>query len=285
MRYGVGKSAILGDQYRLRRGIVLGLRQKIGGYPGRIVAGVGHDQDLRRAGDQVDADLSEDAALGGGDVGVARPGDLVDRLDRLGAVGERRHGLGATDAPDLVGAGDAGGQHDQRIDHAIGRRHDHDDAPNACHLGRHNIHQHRRRIGRGAARHVDTRGIDGPIARPQPCAGAVREVDVFRQQRAMKSFDALGGEYQGFALRRRYLGGRFGAFGLTDPQARRVTLEPVELLRVIDQRRIASCAHIGHDLGHHTVDILVGVPVAPEEGGEVFLETRRRGIEPKRRHD
>ena len=115
-RHGVGEGRIVGDQHRLRGGIVLGLRQEVGGDPGRIVLRVGHDQDLRRTGDKVDADLAEDAALGGGDIGVARAGDLVDRLDRLRAVGERRHGLRAADAPDLVGAGDLGRQHDQRIE-------------------------------------------------------------------------------------------------------------------------------------------------------------------------
>ncbi len=119
------------------------------------LCGVGHDQDLRRAGDQVDADLAEDAALGGGDIGVARPGDLVDRLDRLRAVGQRGHGLRAADAPHLVGAGDLGRQHDQRVENAARRRHDHDDAADARHLGRHDVHQHRGRIGRRAARHVD----------------------------------------------------------------------------------------------------------------------------------
>ena len=77
--HAVGEGGIVGDQDRLRGGVVLGLRQKVGGDPGGIVVAVGDDQDLRRAGDQVDADLAEHAALGGGDIGVARAGDLVDR--------------------------------------------------------------------------------------------------------------------------------------------------------------------------------------------------------------
>ena len=79
----LGERRIVGDQHRLRGGIVLGLRQQVGGDPGRIVVPVGDHQDLRRAGDQVDADLAEHAALGGGDIGIARAGDLVDRLDRV----------------------------------------------------------------------------------------------------------------------------------------------------------------------------------------------------------
>ncbi len=76
----VGEGRIVGDQHRLRGRIVLGLRQEIGRDPVRIVVPVGDHQDFRRAGDQVDADLAEHAALGGRDIGVARPGDLVDRL-------------------------------------------------------------------------------------------------------------------------------------------------------------------------------------------------------------
>ena len=63
---------------------------------------------LRRPGDHVDADLAEHLPLGGGDVGVARPDDLVDRGDALGAVGKRRDRLGAADAIDLVDAGELG---------------------------------------------------------------------------------------------------------------------------------------------------------------------------------
>src|SRR5262245_64836236 len=43
--------------------------------------------------DHVDADLAEHEPLGGRHIGVARPDDLGDRRDRLGAVGERGHRL------------------------------------------------------------------------------------------------------------------------------------------------------------------------------------------------
>ena len=62
--------------------------------------GVGEDHPLRRAGREVDADLAADLDLGGGDPGIARPDDPVDRrearvgqpererADRLGAAGD-----------------------------------------------------------------------------------------------------------------------------------------------------------------------------------------------------
>ena len=124
---------------------------------------VGEDQHLGRAGDHVDADRAEHQPLGGRDIGVAGPDDLGDRLDRLGAVGERRHRLRAADAVDLVDAGELGRRQHQRVELAVRRRHHHDDARHARDLGRHRVHQHRGRIGGGAARHVEADRLDrGP---------------------------------------------------------------------------------------------------------------------------
>ena len=89
VRDGIGERCVGGDEDRLRPAAVLGLRQEIGRDPGGIGGLVGDDQHFGRAGDHVDADGAEDLALGGGDIGVARPDDLVDRRDGLGAVGER----------------------------------------------------------------------------------------------------------------------------------------------------------------------------------------------------
>ena len=66
--------------------------------------GVGDDQDLGRPGDHVDADAAEDTPLGRRDIGVARADDLVDRRDRRGAVGQRRHRLRPADPVDFVDA-------------------------------------------------------------------------------------------------------------------------------------------------------------------------------------
>ena len=59
----VGKRGVVGDQDRLRAGVMLGLRQQIGGDPVGIAGCVGEDQHLGRAGDHVDADLAEDERL------------------------------------------------------------------------------------------------------------------------------------------------------------------------------------------------------------------------------
>ena len=63
---------------------------------------VGNHQDLSRAGEQVDADLAEQLALGLGDVGVTRAGEQVDLADGLGPYRHRGHRLGAAEQEDLV---------------------------------------------------------------------------------------------------------------------------------------------------------------------------------------
>ena len=141
---------------------MLGLGEEVGGDPVGVVVAVGDDQDLGRAGDQVDADRAEDQPLGRGDVGIARSHDLGDRRDGGGAVGQRGDRLGAADPVDLVDAGQPGGDEDQRVDAAVRRRRDHDDALDAGDLGRHGVHQDGARIGRGAAGHVEADRIRSP---------------------------------------------------------------------------------------------------------------------------
>ena len=82
--HGIGEIRVVGDQDRLRRLVVLGLGQQVGGNPGRIIVAIGQHQDFRRPGDQVDADPTEDPPLGGRHIGVAWADDLVDRA--MGAV-------------------------------------------------------------------------------------------------------------------------------------------------------------------------------------------------------
>ena len=58
---------------------MLGLGQQVDRDDERVGVLVGDDEDLGGPGEQVDADLAEQLALGLGDVGVARAGDQVDR--------------------------------------------------------------------------------------------------------------------------------------------------------------------------------------------------------------
>ena len=78
---GAAELGVVGHQDRLGGGVVLGLRQQVGGDPFRVVVLVGDDQHLGGAGDAVDADGAEHLPLGGGDIGVAGADDLGDGRD------------------------------------------------------------------------------------------------------------------------------------------------------------------------------------------------------------
>ena len=192
----VGERGVVGDQDRLRAGVVLGLRQQIGGDPVGIAGLVGEDQHFGRAGDHVDADRAEHQALGRRHIGVAGTDDLGDRRDRLGAVGERRHRLRAADAIDLVDAGELGRRQHQRRELAVRRRHHHDEARHAGDLGRHGVHQHRRRIGRGAARHVEPDRLDRGPARAELDAERIGEALVGGLLAAVIGLDAVARELE-----------------------------------------------------------------------------------------
>ena len=104
----IGEIAIVGDEDRLRGGIVLGLGQKIGGNPRGIAGLVGDNQHFARPRDHIDADRAEHLPLGCGDIGVARSHDLHHRRDAPRAIGQSRDRLRAADAINLVDAGKIG---------------------------------------------------------------------------------------------------------------------------------------------------------------------------------
>ena len=100
----------------------------------------------------------------------------------------------------------------------------------------------------------------------------------------MKGFDAPRGKLKGLALRGGDLGRRGKALAIAETQAADIGVDAVELARVLEQRRIAACTHVGHDVGHNAVDVLVAVAIAVEERCERLLETGRRGVQSSRRH-
>ena len=209
---GIGKGGGVGHEDRLRGAVVFGLREQIGGDPVGIVFAIGDDQDLRGAGDHVDADGAEDHALGGGDVGVARPHDLVHRRDRRGAVGERGDRLRAADPIDLVDAGDARGGEHQRVHLAFGRRRHHDDALDAGDAGRNGVHQNRTRIGGGAARHVKPDRLDGGPTQAQLDALGIGVAIVGGHLAGVERLDAIAREQQRVAFLRPARSSRRGRF-------------------------------------------------------------------------
>ncbi len=135
---------------------------------------VGDHDDLARAGDAVDVDGAENVLLGQGDEEVARPDDLVDRLqpDRAQAVGQGRDPLGAADPIDLGHAQRVAGGQDVGVEAAErGGRDHHGDLGHARRLRGHDRHQQARRIRRRPARDADAHPPHRPVQQAQLDAG------------------------------------------------------------------------------------------------------------------
>ena len=278
----VGERRVVGDQDRLRRGVVLGLRQQVGGDPVGIAALVGEDQHLGRAGDHVDADRAEHQALGRRHIGVAGADDLGDRRDRRRAVGERRDRLRAADAIDLVDAGELRRRQHQRVELAVRRRHHHDDARHARDLGRHGVHQHRRRIGRGAARHVEPDRLDRGPAVAELDAERIGEAVVLRHLAAVIGLDAVARELERVERAAVAGRGRGVELGCGDAQADLVEIDAVEFPGELDQRAVAVAAHVGDDGAHRLLDVRGRLALGGEKRGKARGKVRGAAVEADR---
>ena len=128
---GTGEARVIGDQNRLRRGVVFGLREEIGGDPFGIGAIACNNQDLGRPSDHVDANGAENPPLGRGHISIARTDDLGDWGDGLSPISQRRDRLRAPDPINLIDAGELGRRQNKRIDPTLRRRDGHDNAGDA----------------------------------------------------------------------------------------------------------------------------------------------------------
>ena len=142
-RYALEQGSVGREQDGLRDLVVLGLGKEVHRNPVGMGARVRDHQDLGRPRDHVDADVPEDAALGGGDVRVAGAHDLVHGGHGCGSVGERAHRLRTAHAKDAVDSRDRGGGEHRGVQHAPGRRGHHHQLRDARDLGRHRAHQYR----------------------------------------------------------------------------------------------------------------------------------------------
>ena len=103
------------DEHRRRILIVLRLAQQIRRHEARIRLPIREHQHLRRTGDHIDPDLSEDLLLRLSDEGIARTHDLIDAWNRRRAIRERRHRLCATDLEDPTHTCDMRRRQDVRV--------------------------------------------------------------------------------------------------------------------------------------------------------------------------
>ena len=203
-----------------------------------------------------------------------------------GAVGQRRDRLGAADAIDLRHAGaPRRGQH-QRVQRAVRGGHAHGDARHAGDAGRDGVHQHRGRIGRLAARHVETDRIERRPAHAQRQAGLVRRhAD---RQAAARDGTPRCASRPGRALPSASGGMTATAASISavgDAQPIRRSGQPVEACGVVEQRRITAGADVGDDGRDGLVRRAPWSRAPAEQGGEGGLEAGsavRAGLMPGR---
>ncbi|MGY3406296.1 hypothetical protein ACVWZV_002409 [Bradyrhizobium sp. GM5.1] len=274
-----GKARGIGNQDRLRAGIVLSLGQQVGGNPVGIAGVIGDDEHLGGTRDHVDADLAEDQPLCRGDICIAGADDLGDGRDRRGAMGERGHRLRTADAIDLGDATKLCRRQHQRIELAVGRGHHHDETRHAGDLCRHRIHQHRGRIGRGAAGHVEAGGFDRGVAPAELDAELIGEALVLRQLAAVIGLDAIARELE--RIQRRCITGfhRGLDLGGGDAQVGCIERQPVELCRGLEQGGIAPLRHVVDDGTRGRLDIGRGLALGGEEGPESLVKIGAAAVE------
>ena len=267
---GIGRK-----QQRLRRLVVLGLREEIHRHPVGRRAAVRNDEDLGWAGHHVDADFAEHLALGLGHVDIAWADDLVDSRHRCGAVRERRDRLRAADRDDAVDAGEGGRGEHQRV----GLRTDHHQLTHARNLGGDRVHQHRGRVRGLAAGHIEPDAIERRDALPEP--GAIG-FDVFPRLLQLPFMKCPDPRVRG-PQRIELVCGNPDAW--LDFQAGDGTRrDPVELPRVAEHRGVAASAHVGKDAPHGLLYRRVLRRLVARERGELRIEARHARREPAQLH-
>ncbi len=157
---------------------MLGLAQQVGGAHLGVGGLVGDDQDLGRAGEQIDADPAVKLALGLGDIGVAGPDQHVDRPERLGAERHRRDRLDAAEHINLVGAGEVHRRDRLRVRHALVRRRAGGDVADPGDPRGDDRHMRRGDHRIAPARHIAADAADRDVAMAEHDAGQRLDLDI-----------------------------------------------------------------------------------------------------------
>ena len=259
---------------------MFGLRKEVHRHPLGRRRAIGDDQDLGRAGDHIDTHRAEHAALGGRHISIAGTDDFVDLRHGLGTVGQRRHRLRAADGEHPVYPGNRRGCQYQLIFFAARRRHDHDEFTHARHLGGNRVHQHRRRISRLAARHVESDAVErgdllaqhgavvfgiGPgtldlllvVAPHTRCRRLQRRTGIGRQT-SQRGIELGPAQFQ------------------TGQRSRR---QAVEACGVFEHRRVAPGPDILQNVRHSLFDGGIGGVIELQQAGKTRLEIGLRAVE------
>ena len=250
---------------------MFGLTQQVGGDPCRIASAVCQNQNFAGACDHVDTDFAEDFPLGRGNVDVARADDLIHGRDAFGAVGQSRDSLCAAGLENFRHAcGGRGGENNRIYFAVLACRGRHDDLRHACDLGRDDIHQDGGRIGRRAARHIDTGLFNGGVFLTQHDAGLVVHHKIFVDLLAVEGFDVCRRLTQGLEEVFVHPGKGLVDLRLRDLQI--VDFRAVKFQSILFQCFVAVCADVCNDAVHHVLDILLSTDVTVQNffGFQVF---------------
>ena len=257
------------------------LAEQVHRHPVRGSAAIGQHQNLAGSGNHVDAHRAKHALFGAGDISVAGAGDLVHLGHRGGAVSQRSHGLRAANRKSPGDACYISCRQHQGIFFAFWRWHHHDDFAHSGDMRWNGVHQHRRRVSRLAARHIN--------------AHAVKRGDFLAQQRAVLVAVAPAftiGLLLGFMVGAHTAGSRLQciALGSGNRMKRRLELSLRQLQRghvryiqrietggVFQHCRVAALLHIGQNTGHPLLDGGVGVGRPVQAGLELGFKRAAGG--------
>ncbi len=216
---------------------MFGLRQQIGGYPGRVGVGIRDDHRFGRACQAVQTDQAVDLLFGQGYEQVTRPDDFIHAGDALRTKGQGGNRLRSTHLVDSLHTAQVRRGQDGGV--RIGGSAD-DDFGYASHLGRDGGHEQRRRQWGCAARYVDPgafhRGEALPYSAPQALGFPVGQ-----RLQAVEGANAFGGGAQ--RLRQLFRQRLEGPLPALRRDAQFLRCGPVEQRRPALQSGVAFDAH------------------------------------------
>ena len=139
---------------------MLSLSDHIGSYHPRVCRPVGQDQDLAGTSRKIDLHRASGKHLGGSDIDIARPHDLVHPFNAICAQSHGRYRLSPSELIDLVSSCHIRSSQRQWIDRSVflGRGADHNPG-HISNLGGNDGHQGRTGVGRPAPGNVSSNRI------------------------------------------------------------------------------------------------------------------------------
>ena len=139
---------------------MLCLGEQIHGDPLGVNRPVREDQNFRGAGDHIDAHAPENLSLCFRNKAVTGTDNFVHPGNGGRAIGQCRNSLRAAHGVHLVNTRQRRGCQHRGVDFTTGRRCDHDNALYTGDFRWNRVHQHRRRIARPTAGHINTHAIE-----------------------------------------------------------------------------------------------------------------------------